>query len=106
MFTFAMHTASRYAAISRWYPSNLAIAWLRTRQGLKWAWPVMLVAAPGYLALSYWLAALVRDGAPGWVAIFACVAFISAVKFVAFAPMSLVLLARAKSSERRSTAAA
>lgn len=101
MFSFAMRAAAGYAAISRWYPSNLAIAWLRTRRGLKWAWPVMFVATPGYLAVSYWLAAIVRDGAPGWVAVFACIAFVSAMKFVVFAPVSLLHLARAKWAERR-----
>lgn len=101
MIAASMRLSALYTAISRWYPSNIAIALLRTRAGLKWAVPVMLVMAPGYLALSYWLALLVRDGAPGWVAVFACVAFVSAVKFVAFAPVSLVLLARAKWVERR-----
>jgi len=105
MFSFAMRAAAGYAAISRWYPSNLAIAWLRTRRGLKWAWPAMLIATPGYLAVSYWLAALVRDGAPGWVAVFACIAFVSAMKFVVFAPISLLHLARAKWAERRATSA-
>ncbi|HHY48936.1 MAG TPA: sulfate permease [Alphaproteobacteria bacterium] len=101
MFSFAMRAAAGYAAISRWYPSNLAIAWLRTRRGLKWAWPVMLVATPGYLGVSHWLAAFVREGAPGWAAVFACIAFVSATKFVIFAPISLVHLARAKWAERR-----
>ncbi|MGE3194517.1 MAG: hypothetical protein AB7K08_13745 [Microbacteriaceae bacterium] len=102
MFSFAMRAASGYAAISRWYPSNLAIAWLRTRGGLKWGAPVSTVAAVGYFTLATWLAWIVAEqGAPGWVGVFACVALISAVKFAVFAPLALVLLTRAKLVQRR-----
>ena len=101
MFAFATRAAVGYAVVTRWYPSNIAIAWLRTRRGLKWAWPAMLVLTPGYFALATYLAWLVREGAPGWVGIFALVALVSAVKFLVFAPVSLALLAKAKLAERR-----
>jgi len=102
MFSFAMRAASCYAVISRWYPSNLAIECLRTRSGLKWGAPIGAALAIAYFALATWLSWLVADqAAPGWVGVFACVALVSAVKFATFAPLSLILLARAKLVEWR-----
>ncbi len=102
MFPFAMRAASGYPALSRWYPSNLVVAWLRSRGGLRWGFPLSAILAVGYFALATWLAWLVAEqGAPGWVGVFACVALVSAVKFAVFTPVSLVLLLRVKLAERR-----
>lgn len=92
MLTLAMRAAVGWIALTRWFPSNLLIAWLRTRGGLKWGALVSLPAALGYFAAAVWLAWLVHDGAPGWVAVFAMVALVSTVKFALFIPWSLVLL--------------
>lgn len=104
MFALAMRAAIGYVALTRWFPSNLALGWLRTRSGLKWAAPAALVLTPAYGLLGWWLLTLVQAGAPAWLALLAVVAFISAMKFVFFVPVSLALLARARVIEHRAAA--
>ena len=101
MLTFAMRAAVGWVALTRWLPSNLVIAWLRTRSRLKWGVVVSLPLALGYFAVAVWFAWLVHDGAPGWVGIFSMVALVSAAKFAIFAPLSVVLPGRARFAERR-----
>ena len=104
MFTFFIRLAFGYAALTRWYPSNLALAALRRRARLKRAVPVSIGLAIGYLALAVWLAWLVHTGAPGWVGVLAMIALISAVKFIAVTPKLLVLLIRVRWTERHTQA--
>jgi len=104
MVTIAMRAATGWFAITRYLPSNLLIAWLRARPMLRWAALIAVSFAVGYFAAAIALAWLVADqGAPGWVGIFSLVALVSAVKFAVYAPVSLVLRARAKWAERRFT---
>ncbi|MGP5007980.1 sulfate permease [Brachybacterium tyrofermentans] len=82
----------------RWMPTNLVLDRVRTRNGLKWGVPAMLVAIP-YLYLASLLAIIVRDGGPGWLNIFMLVAFWSALKMLWIGPISLILLARVRIHE-------
>ncbi len=52
--------------LRRWMPTNVIRDLIRTRQGLKWGVPAMLLAAP-YFAAAYWLTTLLANGAPGWL---------------------------------------
>lgn len=104
MLTLAMRAATGWFAVTRYFPSDLLIAWLRTRPMLRWAALIAVLLAVGYFAAAVALTWLVAErGAPGWVGIFSFVALVSAVKFAVYAPVSLVLLARAKWAERRLT---
>jgi hypothetical protein len=38
----------------------------RTRRGLKWGLPVMLLTVP-YFAIANWCTTLIDHGAPGWL---------------------------------------
>ncbi|WP_308297918.1 sulfate permease [Brevibacterium sp. Mu109] len=82
----------------RWMPTNLVLDRVRTRNGLKWGVPAMLLAIP-YLYLASLLAIIVRDGGPGWLNIFMLVAFWSALKMLWIGPISLILLARVRIHE-------
>lgn len=96
MFTLA----TRIVGIRRYFPSNVTLAWLRSRTGLKWGVPAMMLAL-AYLALGYWLQAQSQAGGPGWWSLLAVVCAISAIKFAVFGPVSLVLLAAARIREAR-----
>lgn len=96
MFTLA----ARIVGIRRYFPSNVLLARLRTRSGLKWGAPAMILA-PAYGLLAYWLHAQMQAGGPGWLSLLAVVCAISAVKFAVFGPVSLILLGAARIREAR-----
>jgi len=84
--------------VLRQLPTNRLLAWLRTRRGLKWGVPAMLLGA-AYLAAAYGLAGLVEAG---WnevlyLPFFLCL--VDAAKFLLFGPWSLLLLAAARLRE-------
>lgn len=82
----------------RWMPSNIVLDKVRTRRGLKWGVPAMLLAIP-YLYLTSLLAIIVRDGGPGWLNLFVLIALWSALKMLWIGPVSLILLARVRIHE-------
>ncbi|MFT4109500.1 hypothetical protein [Propionicimonas sp.] len=50
----------------RCMPINIALDAIRTRRGLKWGVPAMLLAVP-YLYASSPVRVLIGNGAPGWL---------------------------------------
>lgn len=98
---------SRYF-LRRYMPTNRLLDAIRTRRGLKWGIPVMLLAAP-YLLIANICTTLIADGGPGWLhvgvlwSIWNAMKFIimgwNAMKFIIMGPASLVLLVRARVQE-------
>lgn len=84
----------------RFMPSNIAITELRTRSGLKWAAPAMLLSLPYLYAASY-VATLVDGGASKWLYVVFLVSIWNALKFVANGIVCMGLLARVRVHERR-----
>lgn len=82
----------------RWMITTRVIDRVRTREGLKWGVPAMLLAIP-YLYLASLLAVIVRDGGPGWLNIFILISMWSALKTLWIGPISLILLARVRIHE-------
>ncbi len=52
--------------LRRYMPTNIALDAIRTRRGLKWGLPAMLLAVP-YLYVASFLIVLIEDGGPGWL---------------------------------------
>lgn len=52
--------------LRRYMPTNIVLDAIRTRRGLKWGVPAMLLAVP-YLYAASLLTVLIDDGAPGWL---------------------------------------
>lgn len=52
--------------LRRYMPSNIVLDLIRTRRGLKFGLPAMLLAAP-YLYVAYLLTGLIDAGGPGWL---------------------------------------
>lgn len=84
----------------RYMPTNILLDLIRTRRGLKWGIPAMLLAAPYLLAASI-STNLIADGGPGWLNLLVLLLSWNAFKFLAIGPVSLVLLARARLREHR-----
>lgn len=64
-FTWTLSVRTR-DFLRRYMPSNRLVASIRTRRGLKWGVPAMLVAAP-YILVATICSDLAADGGPGWL---------------------------------------
>lgn len=82
----------------RWMPTNILLDKVRTRRGLKWGVPAMLIAVP-YLCAASVLVVIINDGGPGGLNLLVLVAIWSAFKTLAIGPVSLVMLAKARRQE-------
>lgn len=86
--------------LRRYMPSNILLDLIRTRNGLKWGVPAMLLAAP-YLGVAAWCTALIESGGPGWLHLVVLVCIWNALKMVVIGPVSVVLLMKARAKERQ-----
>ena len=82
----------------RYMPSNVITDLVRTRRGLKWGIPAMLLAVP-YLGVAYWCTTLLDAGGPGWLNLVVLLCVWSGLKMLWLGPVSLILLIRAKMCE-------
>lgn len=88
--------------LRHYMPTNILLDAIRTRRGLKWGAPAMLLAVPYLIAASIcttWAA----DGGPGWLNLLVLLFLWNALKFIVMGPISLILLARVRLVERRAT---
>ena len=81
-------------------PSNGLLAAIRTRRGLKWGMPAMLVALL-YILIASVCSGSAADGGPGWLHLIVIVLWAcwNALKFIIMGPVSVVLLVRARLHE-------
>lgn len=86
--------------LRRYMPTNVLVDAIRTRRGLKWGIPAMLLAVPYLLAASAFTT-LIADGGPGWLNLLILLCLWNALKFLAMGPVSLVILTRARTHEHR-----
>lgn len=86
--------------LRRYMPTNILLDKIRTRRGLKWGVPAMLIAVP-YLLIASPLAAAVADDGPGWLNILVVLFLWNAAKFAFIGPVTLILLARTRLHEAR-----
>lgn len=83
----------------RYMPTNILLDVIRTRRGLKWGVPAMLLAIP-YLFAASTFTALIDGGASRWLYVVALVCIWNALKFIVIGPVSVVLIMRIKHAER------
>ena len=81
-------------------PTNLAITALRTRTGLKWATPAMLLAFP-YLYAASFVSVLIDDGASKWLYLVFLMCVWNALKFIINGVVCVGILVRVRLYERR-----
>lgn len=94
---WALSAHARYY-LRRYMPTNIALDAIRTRRGLKWGIPAMLLAVPYFLAANYCLT-LIEDGGPGWLNLLVLLFCWNALKFLIMGPISVVLLIRSRHEE-------
>ncbi len=99
MFYLLLAAVARvYGLFQRYAPSNRLLTWLRRRENLKWGVPFMLLGVV-YLLLAATMTAWARNGGPGWANPVLLWGLCNAMKFLAFGPWSLLLLATARVRE-------
>ena len=84
--------------LHRYMPSNRLLAAVRTRRGLKWGMPAMLVALP-YILIASVCSGSAADGGPGWLHLIVLWACWNALKFIIMGPVSGVPPIRARQRE-------
>ena len=97
LWAASVHT--RYY-IRRYMPTNIALGAIRTRRGLKWGVPAMLVAIPYLFAASVCVEIISRGG-PGWLHILVLLFIWNAMKFLVMGPISGLLLVQARVHDHR-----
>ena len=101
MLHFIWNASTRIRLFMRiWMPTNILLDALRTRRGLKWGAPAMLLSVV-YFAIAYWCTTLIDGGAPGWLHLVVLVCIYNAFKFLIYGPISLLRLAAARRREKR-----
>lgn len=102
MFILAWRlSASIYSYLQTYAPTNIAITWLRTRRGIKWAIPAALVVAPGYAWAADALVSVLDRGGPPWLGFFAMLCAWNALKFMLNALITPFTLAASRSRQRQ-----
>lgn len=87
---WALSAHARYY-LRRYTPTNITLDAIRTRRGLKWGIPAMILAVPYFLAANYCLT-LIEHGGPGWLNLLVLLFCWNALKFLIIGPVSVVLL--------------
>ena len=101
MLRLIWNTSIRVRAFMRiWMPTNILLDALRTRRGLKWGAPAMLLSV-AYFAIAYWCTTLIAGGAPGWLHLIVLLCIYNALKFLVYGPISIARLIKARRKERR-----
>ena len=86
MLRLIWNTSTRIRTFMRvWMPTNILLDALRTRRGLRWGIPAMLLSVV-YFATAYWCTTLIADGGPGWLHLIVLLCIINAFKFLITAP--------------------
>lgn len=75
--------------LRRYMPSNVLLDLIRSRRGLKWGAPAMLLALP-YLLVASTCTSLFANGGPGWLNLVVLWGTWNALKFLIMGPTSIV----------------
>jgi hypothetical protein len=95
LWTASVHTRN---FLRRYMPTNRLLDAIRTRRGLKWGVPAMLLAGPYLLAASI-CTSLINDGGPGWLNLLVILFIWNAMKFLIMGPVGIVLLIHVRFQE-------
>lgn len=95
LWTLSVHAR---AFLRRYMPTNILLDAIRTRRGLKWGIPAMLLAVPYLLAASSFTT-LIANGGPGWLNLLVLFCLWNTMKFIIIGPVSMILLTRVRVQE-------
>lgn len=87
--------------LRRWMPTNILLDKIRTRRGLKWGIPAMLVLGGGYIFAAAMCITLIRHGWHESLYLLFALQLWNGFKFLWIGPVSLGLLLHARLRKRR-----
>lgn len=93
MLRTSVALSARGYGVLRYAPTNLLINPIRTRRGLKWGIPAMVLAAVYFYAAAI-CTTIVNDGGPGWLYLLVLLFVWNAFKFLWIGPVSFLLMVR------------
>lgn len=96
---WAASVRTRYI-LRRYMPSNILLDRIRTRRGLPWGVPAMLLALP-YIFVADWCGTIIESGGSGWLNLIILVSVWNAFKMLAIGPISLLRLLAGRIYERQ-----
>ncbi len=73
--------AAIHGYLAFYMPTNRAVEWLRSPNGLKWAIPVALAAVPSYLFAMSVCMTIIQRGGPGYLNVLVMLFAWNALKF-------------------------
>lgn len=100
MLRTSVALSARGYGLLRYAPTNLLLNVIRTRRGLKWGVPAMLLAVL-YLYAAAICTTIINDDGPGWLYLLVLLFIWNALKFLWIGPVSLLLLLRSRTRGRR-----
>ena len=80
-------------------PTNILLDAIRTRRGLRWGIPAMLLAIP-YLLIANLCVQAIADNGPGWLHLVVLWSIWNGLKMLWIGPVSVLLLIGARLRER------
>lgn len=89
---------SIHDVLRHYTPSNVIRDLVRTREGLKWGVPAMLLAVP-YFGVAYWFTTIIDTGASKWIYLIVFLCLWSGIKMLWLGPISVVMLTRSRAQE-------
>lgn len=92
--------ANTHAFLREYAPTNRLVARLRTRRGLKWGVPAMLIGV-AYMYAAAICTGILDRGGPGWLNLLALAFFWNGLKFLLIGPINLIDLVHARWIEWR-----
>lgn len=98
MFRLIWAASVRTHSILSYAPTNLLLAVTRTRRGLRWGIPAMLLAIP-YLLAAHWCITTIENGGHGWLNLVVLLCAWNSIKLILNGPVTVVLLFRARVRE-------
>lgn len=81
--------------LRRWMPTNILLDKIRTREGLKWGIPAMLLGV-AYPAAAVGCVLLIEQGWPKALYLLFFLMLWNSLKFLLMGPVSIILLIRAR----------
>ncbi len=95
MLRTSVALSARGYGVLRYAPTNLLLNASRTRRGLKWGVPAMLLAEVYFYAAAI-CTTIINDGGPGWLYLLVLLSVWHAFKFLWIGPVSLVWVVRSR----------
>ena len=86
--------------LRRWMPTNMLLNKIRSRRGLKWGLPAMLLGGI-YLFAAVYCITLIEQGWSEWLYLVFFLLLWNALKFILMGPVSVLLLTRVRINEAR-----